>query len=87
MNTVQQKWNKLPEEEKRKVKDVLISYFDYERDEKIGMVAAENLLQFFISTAGAKIYNLGVKAAKTTVTNKLEETQYDLDDLFEIENE
>ncbi len=50
-------------EEKRRVIGQIQNYFLKERDEEIGELAAENILEFFSETLGPQFYNAGVKDA------------------------
>lgn len=77
-------WERLSSEEKEQLKTDLILFFENERDEKIGVIAAEELVNFFLQSVGSKLYNKGVSDAKKTLNIRLEELNYDLDDLLEL---
>ena len=81
---IKRQWDRLSEEERRIIKDELIQYFENERDEKIGVIAADEILNFFLQTAGKKLYNKGVADAKKALNNRYSELSYDIDDLLEI---
>lgn len=85
MKDARKSWERLNEDERRKVKEDLILFFERERDEKIGVIAADEILNFFLQSVGDKLYNQGVVDAKRAVENRLEELRYDLDDLLELE--
>lgn len=85
MKDSKKSWERLNEEERKKVKDELIWFFERERDEKIGVIAADEILNFFLQPVGDKLYNQGVVDAKRAVENRLDELRYDLDDLLELE--
>jgi uncharacterized protein (DUF2164 family) len=85
MKDSRKSWERLNEEERKKVKDELIWFFERERDEKIGVIAADEILNFFLQSVGDKLYNQGVVDAKRAVENRLDELRYDLDDLLELE--
>ena len=85
MKDSRKSWERLNEEERKKVKDELIWFFERERDEKIGVIAADEILNFFLQSVGDKLYNQGVEDAKRAVENRLDELRYDLDDLLELE--
>ena len=76
--------NKLSEEKRKSIIDELILYFEQERDEKVGMIAAGQLLDFFMQSAGSEIYNKGISDAKKVIESRINEISYDLDDLLEI---
>lgn len=84
MSQVKRPWERLSEEDKNTVKNELILFFENQRDEKIGVIAAEEIINFFLQTAGSKLYNQGVMDAKRALGNRIEELNYDLDDLIDI---
>lgn len=77
------KWDRLTPEERTQVKDALIVFFENERDTPIGVIAADEILNFFLQNAGGMLYNKGLQDAKKVMTQRLEEAQYDVDDLLE----
>jgi uncharacterized protein (DUF2164 family) len=84
MSKVKRTWERLSDEEKKSAKEELILFFENERDEKIGIIAAEEILNFFLQTVGSKLYNKGITDAKKALNNRIEELNYDLDDLVEL---
>ncbi len=84
MSRVKRTWERLTDEEKELAKEELILFFENERDEKIGIIAAENIINFFLQSVGSKLYNKGVADAKNALGNRIEELNYDLDDLVEM---
>ena len=48
---------KLSDEEKKKMMDDIEYFFKDVRDEKIGIVASQQLLDFFLESLGKNIYN------------------------------
>ena len=84
MSRTKRNWEKLTDEEKSSVKEQLILFFENERDEKIGVIAAEKIINFFLQSVGGKLYNKGVNDAKKAMENRIEELKFDLDDLIEI---
>lgn len=84
MSRTKRNWEKLTDEEKSSVKEELILFFENERDEKIGVIAAEKIINFFLQSVGGKLYNKGVNDAKKAMENRIEELKFDLDDLIEI---
>lgn len=84
MSRTKRNWEKLTDEEKSSAKEELILFFENERDEKIGVIAAEKIINFFLQSVGGKLYNKGVNDAKKAMENRLEELKFDLDDLIEI---
>lgn len=84
MSKIKRTWERLTDEEKNLAKEELILFFENERDEKIGIIAAEEIINFFLQSVGSKLYNKGVTDAKKTIENRIEELNFDLDDLIEI---
>ena len=60
------------------IKEV-ITYFETKRDEKIGVIAAEEILDFFLETLTPDIYNKVIDDAKNTVRQNYENMEIDLD--------
>ena len=48
---------KFTPEEKKKMIEQIQHFFQEERDEDLGIIASETILDFFISTLGKDIYN------------------------------
>ncbi len=84
MNKVKRSWERLSDEEKNSAKEELILFFENERDEKIGVIAAEEILNVFLRTVGSKLYNRGLADAKKALNDRMVELNYDLDDLIEM---
>lgn len=82
---MKRKWDRLSEEERDLIKRDLIEFFERERDERIGVIAAEEILNFFLQTAGSKIYNKGLEDARNALEHRIDELKYDLDDLMDVE--
>ncbi|MEW9502307.1 DUF2164 family protein [Jeotgalibacillus marinus] len=68
----------LSEKDKQSMVQALRSYFEEERNEEIGELAATLLLDFLLKEIGPTIYNKGVADAHSYLTEKLE-------DVFEIQ--
>ena len=84
MGLINDNGKRLSEEELRILKDELIQFFENERDEKIGVIAAEELLNFFLLSSGKMLYNKGVNDAKKVIETRTEEIRFHLDDLLEL---
>lgn len=84
MNQIKRSWERLTDEEKEAAKQELIFFFENERDEKIGVIAAGEILNFFLESVGGKIYNKGITDAKKALEHRMEELNYDLDDLLDL---
>ena len=64
---------KLTKETKQQIIFDIQKYFSDERDEQIGNLSAELLLQFIIEKVGPSIYNQGIHDAHSFVSEKIEE--------------
>ena len=84
MTKITRRWKRLSEEERKLIKEEMILFFENERDEKIGIIAAEEILNFFIKSVGNKLYNKGVEDAKKALENRYDELKFDLDDLIDL---
>ena len=84
MSKIKRTWERLTDEEKKLAKEELILFFEDERDEKIGVIVAEEIINFFLQSVGCKLYNKGVTDAKKAIENRIEELNFDLDDLIEM---
>jgi uncharacterized protein (DUF2164 family) len=65
--------------QKQKAISEIIGFFATERDQEIGVIAAEEVLDMLLETAGADIYNKGVDDTKTLLKKRLEEVEIDID--------
>ncbi len=72
-------WDVLSKDERQKITNEIITFFSEEREEKIGVVAAEQMLDFFLQTAGIPIYNKAVDDIKPFLEKKLGDTLFDID--------
>lgn len=80
---IKRRWERLSDEESKLAKEALILFFERERDEKIGLIAAEQILNFFLQSVGGKLYNMGIEDAKKALENRVDELKFDLDDLMD----
>jgi uncharacterized protein (DUF2164 family) len=80
---IKRRWERLSDEESKLAKEALILFFERERDEKIGLIAAEEILNFFLQSVGGKLYNMGIEDAKKALENRVDELKFDLDDLMD----
>ena len=84
MSELKRKWDRISDEKRQQAIDDIIYYFESERNEKIGVIAAEQLLDFFLENVGPEVYNKGISDSKATITKRVEDLQFDLDDLMDI---
>ncbi|MDN5304725.1 MAG: hypothetical protein PWP46_1611 [Fusobacteriaceae bacterium] len=68
---------KLTKDEKNKMINEIQFFFENERDENIGIIAAEEVLNFFLESIGKIIYNKGLDDAKIYFEKRLEDISLD----------
>lgn len=73
---------KLPKEEKRILIQSVQAYFDEERSETIGDLAAEQFIDFMMKELGPYIYNKAVSDARLLVNEKFSQLE---DELYSLE--
>ncbi len=67
------------DESRQKFLNEIIAFFDSERDEKIGIIAAEQILDFFVENLGDQIYKKAIGETKSLLKEKMDELEVDLD--------
>jgi len=71
-------------QEKREIIAAIQKYFSEERDEEIGNLAAEMLLDFFVEEVGPVIHNRAIASARKALKSQWEEMEFRL---FELEKQ
>ena len=79
MNDIKRKWDLIPKEKRESCLKEIITFFKTERDEEIGVIAAEDILNFFLENIGTDIYNKGVAEAKETLKKRFDDLELDLE--------
>ena len=67
------------EERKTKYINEIIGFFQDERNEQIGFIVAEKVLDFFLQTMGEEIYKKAIKDCKKLLKERLEDLEVELD--------
>jgi len=75
MADITRKWDYLPKEKRDAAIREIATYFASEHDKEFGMIASEDILDFFLSTAGKDIYNKGIEDARKFLKDRF----FDLD--------
>ncbi len=78
MTTVKRAWDVLSYERRKIIITDIINYFECERSEKIGVVAAEEILDFMLQTIGADIYNKGVGDSLSFLKERFNSLELDM---------
>jgi uncharacterized protein (DUF2164 family) len=60
----------------------IIDFFEVEREEKIGMIAAENILDFFLQNIGTEIYNQGISDSLTFLHVRFQDLELDMESIL-----
>ncbi|MEN8253325.1 MAG: DUF2164 family protein [Patescibacteria group bacterium] len=71
-------WDILSDEQRRKYVSDIIDHFATERDQEIGMIAAEQILDFFLELIFKDVYQKGVKDAKKIVEQRLGDLELEM---------
>ncbi|MFH1286810.1 MAG: DUF2164 domain-containing protein [Candidatus Magasanikbacteria bacterium] len=79
MDEIKRKWDFLPKDKRETSIEKIISFFDNERDEQIGVIAAEEILDFFLDNIGEHIYNEGIDNASAALRQHSDDIEIDLD--------
>ncbi len=82
MNQPKRQWDMLSEERRQQIIKEIVTFFKESRDETIGVIAAEDLLDFFLQNTAKDLYNKGVTDAGKLLTGRLADLQVDLDSLI-----
>ena len=67
-----------PEQRKTAISSI-IDYFANERDEQIGIIAAEGILDMFLDQVGPHLFNQGVRQTKKLVEQHFQEIDFDIE--------
>ena len=71
----------LTDEERSRARDWLVSYFDVERDEQLGVIASDAILDAFLDAIGPVIYNRALTDAREWTTRRLADMEVDFEAL------
>lgn len=72
----------LTREQKKNMIDDIIYFFESERDEKIGIIASEKVLDLFMDTLGQHIYNKALEDTKGWFQHRMEDIEADFYSLY-----
>lgn len=72
----------LTSEEKNQLLEDIKYYFATERDEDLGIIASENILDLFMDTLGKHIYNKALDDAKLWYGRRMEDVEADFYALY-----
>lgn len=72
-------WDVLSDEQRRKAIAEIIDYFQTERNEEIGVIAAENVLDFFLQNFGNMVYNKALDDMRPFLEKEFDGTLINMD--------
>lgn len=67
----------LSPEQKKKLQEEIIYFFQEERDEELGIIGAETVLDFFLDVLGETIYNKALDDARLWLSRTVENAESD----------
>lgn len=73
---------KLSSEDRKKMLDEIKDYYSREREEQIGILASESLLDFFLEDLGKIIYNKALEDTKLWFDHRMEDIEADFYTLY-----
>lgn len=78
MTTVKRSWDIITAEKRKTIITDIINYFECERNEKMGVVAAEELLDFMLQNFGSDLYNKGVEDSLGFIKERFHNLEVDM---------
>jgi uncharacterized protein (DUF2164 family) len=72
----------LTSEEKKQMLEDIRYYFATERDEDLGIIASEGILDFFLETLGKHIYNKALDDSRLWYNKRMEDVEADFYSLY-----
>jgi uncharacterized protein (DUF2164 family) len=79
MTKIDRTGNLLTEDQRRKAINDIVNFFSTEREEEIGVIAAESLLDMFLQDIAPHIYNKSVQDSKDFLKSRIEELEIDME--------
>lgn len=79
MSKIKRDWDPLSKERRAGLLREIITYFKATHDQEIGMLAAEDILDFFLQTIGSDLYRKAIDDTRNVVRQNAENLDVDLD--------
>ena len=79
MNQIVKSFDLLSPKQRKIAISRIVDFFATERQEKIGIIAAEDLLDMFLEETGPHLFNKGVSEAKKLIKTRLQEIDLDIE--------
>jgi uncharacterized protein (DUF2164 family) len=81
MSEAKRNWDIISKEKRKEAINDIVSFFQDERDEEIGMIAAEDFLNHFLKNLGTHIYNKGVEDSSNFLKERFDGSFLDIDSI------
>jgi len=81
MSQIKRKHDVLTDDERKKFVNEIVTFFAQERDEEIGIVAAEVILDFFLEHIGPTVHNHAIDNTKDWIKERLTNLDIDSEEL------
>jgi len=78
MTTRSSRFQFVSDQEKTRIINEIINFFRHERGEEIGVIAAENFLDFFVTTLGDEIYSKAIKDCQKLLKERFADLHIEL---------
>ena len=79
MSTIQRKHDLITKERTNALIKEIITYYKTKMDKEIGVLAAEDILDFFLESLGKDIYNKAIQDSKNTIKQSFENIDVELE--------
>ena len=76
---IKRQWDMLSDAKRESSINEIIRFFAEKRDEEIGVIAAEEVLDFFLQMTSRDIFNSGVRSSQAILKQRFEDLDIDLD--------
>ena len=83
MSQSDQQLGLLSKEKRTQAINAIVGFYKTERNEDIGVIAAETILDFFLDEIGKSVYNRGIKDAQKILEQRLGDFSIDLEALIQ----
>ncbi len=78
MREIKRAFDPLTKERRAGLLREIVTYFRSEHDQEIGMLAAEEILDWFLQNLGGDLYRTAINDAKTVIRQNAENVEVDL---------
>lgn len=82
MPKIKKKWDLISKGKRDFLIREIITHFRKERNQEIGILSAEELLDFFLESLTGEIYNRAITDAKAQIKQSFEDIEINLDQLI-----